>query len=139
MEIEPETVCRIVFKVRELIVGDDLMAAYDAEEGPDNDGFRLDEETLDAEPHDEHEHDLTYNELKSFIDDLPDDKQCELVALAWLGRGDNTKEDWPETVKLATERHTGHTAEYLLGMPLLADYLEEALQKFDISCEDFEV
>jgi hypothetical protein len=31
------------------------------------------------------------------------------------------------------------TASYLLGMPLLADYLEEGLSLFGQSCEDFEI
>jgi len=31
------------------------------------------------------------------------------------------------------------TAAYLLGMPLLADHLDEVLSQFDRSCDDFEV
>jgi len=62
-----------------------------------------------------------------------------LVALAWLGRGeDSNKDDWEDLVRLAYERHNDRTANYLLGMPMLADYLQEALQIFDVSCEDFE-
>ena len=30
------------------------------------------------------------------------------------------------------------TASYLIGMPLLPDYLEEALSLFDMSCIEFE-
>ena len=30
-----------------------------------------------------------------------------------------------------------HTADYLLGTPLLADYLEESLSQFGHSCEGF--
>ena len=32
-----------------------------------------------------------------------------------------------------------HTTDYLIGTPLLADYLEEALAAFGHSCEDFEI
>jgi len=30
--------------------------------------------------------------------------------------------------------YNGRTADYLLGIPLLADYLEEALAQFGLSC-----
>ena len=32
-----------------------------------------------------------------------------------------------------------HTADYLLGTPLRADFLEEGLSQFGRSCEEFEV
>jgi hypothetical protein len=38
----------------------------------------------------------------------------------------------------AARAHNGRTARYLLGMPLLPDYLEEALAQFNLSCADFE-
>ncbi|MGY8936375.1 MAG: DUF3775 domain-containing protein [Alphaproteobacteria bacterium] len=41
-------------------------------------------------------------------------------------------------VELTQERRNGRAAEYLPGMPMLSDYLEDALGQFDISCEDFE-
>ena len=51
----------------------------------------------------------------------------ELVALAWLGRGDYTLETWEEALDTARERHNERTAAYLMGMPLLPDLLSEAL------------
>ncbi len=65
--------------------------------------------------------DPLYNEIINFIDALNIDQQCELVALAWLGRGDYTANEWSDAVATARERHTDVTAEYLLGMPLLPD------------------
>jgi hypothetical protein len=64
------------------------------------------------------------------------------VALAWLGRDDNAVEGWPELGAEAARAHrtrTTHTADYLLGMPLLGDQLEEALSLLGKSCEDFKV
>ena len=60
----------------------------------------------------------------------------------WLGRDDNTIEDWPELCAepaCAHRARTTHSADYLLGMPLLSDQLEEALSLFGQSCEDFEI
>ena len=83
------------------------------------------------------EDDPTREELKAWIESMNLDEQCRLVALSWLGRGDYAKEDWAEAVVTAQQRHSEHTGDYLLGMPLLADYLEEGLAQFDLSCEDF--
>jgi hypothetical protein len=32
-----------------------------------------------------------------------------------------------------------HTADYLLGTPLLPDYLEDGLAEFGLTCEEFEI
>ena len=32
-----------------------------------------------------------------------------------------------------------HTADYLLGTPLLADFLEEGLAQFGLSCAEFQL
>ncbi len=78
-------------------------------------------------------------ELKAFIDAMDEDEQCELVALCWLGRGDFSTEEWDDAVAQARSRRHASTAEYLIGTPLVSDYLEEGLSKFDLSCEGFEL
>ena len=77
-------------------------------------------------------------ELVSFIHDLNEDEQIDLVALTWLGRGDGEIENWDELRAEASRAHNKRTATYLLGMPLLSDYLEEALSIFGHSTEEFE-
>jgi hypothetical protein len=77
-------------------------------------------------------------ELTSFIHDLNDDEQIDLVALAWLGRGDGDIENWDELRAEAARAHNKRTAAYLLGKPMRADHLEEALSKFGHSSEEFE-
>ena len=76
-------------------------------------------------------------ELVAFIRGLNVDEQVRLVALAWIGRGTYDKSEWDEAVALATQEHNRRTAEYLLGLPLLGDYLEEGLAAFGQDCDDF--
>jgi hypothetical protein len=82
--------------------------------------------------------DPTRAELASFINALNIDEQVQLVALAWLGRGTFTAEEFDEAVETARNERVVSTSRYLLGMPLLADYLEEGLDKLGISVEDAE-
>ena len=72
-----------------------------------------------------------YAELKNRIDDLEPDQQMSLVALTWLGRGDYSIEEWPEALAFAEETWTDHTAGYLIGLSLLADYLQERVDQID--------
>ena len=70
-------------------------------------------------------------ELLGAIRSLNDDERIRLVALAWVGRGTYTKEEWREAVDTARTEHSRRTAEYLLSLPLLGDYLEDGLAMFD--------
>ncbi len=72
-----------------------------------------------------------YQELKSTIEDLEPDQQVSLVSLMWVGRGDYSLDEWDEAIEYAEDTWTEHTADYLIGTSLLADYLEEGLQQFE--------
>jgi hypothetical protein len=63
----------------------------------------------------------------------------ELVALTWIGRGDYDADDWDDVLSEVEDTREKHTIDYLLGTPLLADYLEDALSQFGLSCEDVEL
>ncbi|WP_434734292.1 DUF3775 domain-containing protein [Rhizobium sp. YTUHZ044] len=78
----------------------------------------------------EHPDDVVEKELESAIWALNEDEQIDLVALAWLGRGDGDASEWDDLRHQAAEAHNNRTAAYLLGLPLLPDYLEEALDQF---------
>jgi hypothetical protein len=78
-------------------------------------------------------------ELRGFISALNEDEQIDLVALTWLGRGDGTIADWDDLRAEASRAHNSRTAAYLLGIPLLADYLEEGMAQFGLSCDEFEL
>jgi hypothetical protein len=129
LEIAPEKVAHIIIKAREYDskVGswDDTRKAGDAEDDPDS----ILEDFAD---------DPTRAELVSFINGLNDDEQAHLVALAWIGRGTYEPEDLDEAVATARRERVNATSSYLVGMPLLADYLEEGLEKLGISAEDAE-
>jgi hypothetical protein len=47
--------------------------------------------------------------------------------------------DWLTVREEAARAHNERTANYLLGMPLVGDYLEEGLSMFGYSCEEFEI
>jgi Protein of unknown function (DUF3775) len=129
LEIAPEKVAHIIIKAREYDskVGswDDTSKAGDAEDDPDS--------ILE-----DFANDPTRAELVSFINALNDDEQAHLVALAWIGRGTYEPEDLGEAVATARRERVNATSRYLVGMPLLADYLEEGLEKLGISAEDAE-
>ena len=83
----------------------------------------------------DHRDDPVVQELVAVIKSMSVDEQIDLVALTWLGRGDGGVEDWSELRAEAAGAHNRHTAGYLLGILLLADYLEEAASLFGIECE----
>ena len=82
--------------------------------------------------------DTDRSELSGFIRGLNEDEQVDLVALTWLGRGDGNLDTWRDLRTEASRAHNNRTGSYLIGTPMLADYLEEALSQFDKSFEDFE-
>ena len=86
----------------------------------------------------DHADDPAWSELVALIRGLNEDEQIDLVALTWLGRGDGDLDDWQDLRAEAARAHNKRTAEYLLGMPLLDDYLEESLSELDHSSEEFE-
>ena len=96
---------------------------YDAEVAP----------VEDTPSNAEHEHSIleatidnpTREELTTAIRGLNEDERIQLIALMWLGRGDADVAEWRNLLRLARERHNNRDAEYLVGTPLLADYLEE--------------
>ncbi len=129
LEIQPQTVYQLILKAREF---DDK----DAPGTPSEDATPA-EETIEADMH-YYADDPVAQEIKDTIEGLNDDEQAELVALTWIGRGDYTIEEWAEVVRTARQRRTNPTADYLLGTPMLGDYLEEGLVQFGLTVEDME-
>jgi Protein of unknown function (DUF3775) len=128
--ISSESVCFIIVKAREFDV-QDVVTDRDSGSNASDDGMAS---VLEA-----HADDLTLTEVRAFIAALSDDEQIDLVALMWLGRGDGTVEDWVDLRDEAQQHHNNRTASYLLGEPLLSDYLEEGLSQFGLSCAEFEI
>ena len=128
-DISTDKVCYLVIKTREFDIKSGAEEAEPAGSPPDSDSIEVLQDYYD---------DPTYQEIKTFVEDLNEDEQIDLVALMWLGRGDYTVAEWEDArdeAKRARDEH-GHTADYLLGAPLVGDYLEEALSQFGESCEE---
>jgi hypothetical protein len=129
LTVSPETVCFLIVKAREFDVKDQVTE-------PDPGSNPADDH--DVQVLEDHPDDPAEEEIRSMIASLSVDEQTELVALAWLGRGDYDAKDWAAAVAEAADR-TGKTADYLLGLPLLGDYLQEGLSMVGRTCEEFEV
>jgi hypothetical protein len=56
----------------------------------------------------------------------------------WIGRGTYEAYELDEAKETAEAEATNPTEDYLLGIPLLADYLEEGLTKLGIEIDDAE-
>jgi Protein of unknown function (DUF3775) len=130
LTISSESVCFIIIKAREFEVQD---VETDVDSGSNASDDKM-VSVLEA-----HADDLTRKELVGFIAALSEEEQTDLVAMMWLGRGDGTMEDWNDLRDEARQQHNNRTATYLLGEPLLPDYLEEGLSQFGFTCADFEI
>ncbi len=128
LTIDPDTVRLFILKAKAIAAG--LSSDYEA--GSEHE-VELDDQSRDGHLHDglaeEEEEDLTERELRALINDLNVDEAAELIALAWIGRGDFDPSEWDDVVAEARQRGQGRRASnYLLGMPMLGDWLEEGLE-----------
>jgi hypothetical protein len=129
LTISPEKVAYIIVKAKEFDAKDVLTDPGDSSDATDDKMMSVLED---------HANDPVRDELVSFINDLDDDEQVDLVALAWLGREDNSQGDWTELHAEARRAHNKRTAAYLLGMPLLGDFLADGLATLGYDPEQYE-
>ncbi|MDZ4792631.1 MAG: DUF3775 domain-containing protein [Hyphomicrobiales bacterium] len=127
MDIGTDKVAFIILRAREL---ESKVGAWDA---PGDEIDDVSETILEELPGD-----ATRQDVASFITALNDDEKAELVALTWLGRGEYEVEEWKAALDAARGEQTTSTQRYLLGDPLLADYLEAGLEKLGISPSEVE-
>lgn len=81
--------------------------------------------------------DLTGQELRDALAGLNGAELADLIGLWRLGEDDQrTADDWPEVLRDVEDQHPEHPVDALSEQPLLADMLEEGLQKFGLSCAD---
>lgn len=127
LAIDPDTVRLFAEKARAISadVSDGYSAGHDHE-------IELEDEARDAHRHDglaeEEEEDLTAEELRELIADLNVDETTDLVALAFIGRGDFSADEWAEAQSAARQRGNRRIAAYLMGMPMLGEWLEAGLE-----------
>lgn len=133
LAISAEKVAFIIEKAREFDVKE---AASD----PDSGSNPSDDDAVDVLADDGS--DPVGNELGSFMIALNEDEQIDLVALAWLGRGDGTIDEWDDLRARAVEARAEYrsprreTVHYLLGEPMLGDLLADGLDEFGIDWTD---
>ena len=78
------------------------------------------------------EMDVGAGELHAFVDALNEQEKAHLTAIAWVGRGAFEPEDYAEAVDTALTEATTPTADYLMGMPHLAENLEAGLDALGV-------
>jgi hypothetical protein len=130
LEVSLETLAYIIAKARE----------FDAEVPVDPDA------ATGSDPADDDEREIlldtpdnpTEQELRDAIDGLGPVERRELLALIWLGRADYDAASWPGALRQAQETAYANLTDYLVGTPLLGDYLEEGAAALGLSLEDFE-
>lgn len=118
MDLNPDTVQFIIDKAREFHVKEGVTIP-DEPLSPSEDWAR---QVLA-----DHADDSVFQEIKSTIEDLEPDQQVTLVALMWVGRGDYSADEWDAAIAEAKDSWNTRTAEYLLGTPMVADFLSEGL------------
>ena len=130
LSLSAQKVCQLIVKFREF----DVKVAVSIPDPGSNASDDAMISVLEDAPDDPARH-----EIASWISDMSEDEQIDLVTLAWLGRDDYSASDWPAVREEAARAHNQRTAEYLLGTPLVGDYLEEGLSMLGYSCGEFEI
>jgi len=116
-------------KVRQVITEARMFDAKEEDSDPDSGSNATDDNMADVL--EDMPDDATFAELTAFIRSLDEEEQVNLVALAWVGRGTYSPEEWNEAVAEARHAHNKRTAEYLTSLPKLGDYLEDGLSAIE--------
>lgn len=118
LDINPEKVRQIIDQARMFDAKEELSDPGSGSNGSDD---------MMADVLEDRSDDATYGELMECIRGLDEDEQSNLVALAWIGRGTYDASEWEDALAEARRAHNNRTAEYLITLPKLGDYLEEGL------------
>ena len=113
------------------------MREFDVKEGstdPDSGSNGADDNMIDVLA--DNGGDPVVREISGFINAMSEDEQIDLVALMRLGRGDGSIEEWADLRREAADGRNNRTASYLLGEPLVSDYLAEGLDEFGLTWSD---
>jgi hypothetical protein len=94
--------------------------------------FQMQGESGETEVRSPDDRDPAYAEIRATIEDLEPDQQVDLVSLMWLGRGDYGVDEWDNALADAGDAWNERTADYLIGTPLLAEYLSAGLEQLGI-------
>jgi len=123
LDISPRKIARVILRAREL---GSKVGRWDMP-GDDADADSI----LEGRPSDG-----TAAELASYIKDMNRDEQASLVAVTWIGRDTFDAAELEEAITTAKAERTTPTEDYLMGIPLLSDYLEAGLEALGFSLEE---
>ena len=129
LSISPEKVAYLIIKTREFDV-------QDANSDPDSGSNAIDDGMTDVL--EDHADNPVRQEIRGFVGGLDEDEKADLIALVQLGREDGTMEEWEAMRAQGLREHGGRVAAYLLGQPMVSDYLEDSLDQLGISIAEFE-
>ena len=130
LSISSEKVCFLIVKAREFDVQDVDTELEDGANPADDRMIDVLEESKDNP---------VEQEMRVFIAELGEEEKADLIGLLRLGRGDGAMDEWEAMRSEGHREYAGNVAAYLMGEPLLGDYLEEGLSQFGISCAEFEI
>lgn len=131
MELNAETVCGLILQARQF---DGKEAATDPDSGSDP-ADTASEDVPYKDTLQDTSRDSIEDVLKSEIAAMNEEQQAELVALAWIGRGDYTAEEFDEAKRQARDRATdGPAGAYLLDQPMLGDLWANGLAAVGEPC-----
>jgi hypothetical protein len=127
--VDLESLCRIILRAREY---EALIPDSDPDEGSD----AVDDGAMDAieDGFDEEGGDNPAEaELRAIIDDLADDEQAEVIALALVGTDAFDASEWDDALAAAAE-YVDATADWILDQPAFSTDLENGMAAFGMSC-----
>lgn len=128
LDMNPETVCFLISKAHEFHAKEDVVIPEKPNSPTDDWALQVLANHLD---------DPTYQEIHAAINDLEPDQQATVLALAWLGRGDYSLEEWDEAMQAAAaELSSSSLVPNLMSIPLVADYWQEGLDIHGYRCDE---
>ena len=129
LSVDLESLCRIIQRAREY---EALIPDTDPDEGSD----AIDDGACDA-IEDGVDEDGDGNpaeaELRAIIDDLADDEQAEVIALALIGADEFDASEWDDALAAASD-DVDATADWILEQPTFSTDLESGMAAFGMTC-----
>ncbi|WP_293678586.1 DUF3775 domain-containing protein [uncultured Phenylobacterium sp.] len=119
--LDPETAFFIVLKAREFHTKVELI-------DPDAASEPADDRAVDVLQF--HPDDSVTDELIAAIGSLNEEERLDLIALIWVGRGEYSLWQWQDARERARRIDPERVLDYILGMPMVSDFLEEGLSRF---------
>lgn len=127
LTVSLDTLSRLIVRARELEAQVPAIETDDEDDPTDSDDplAVLEDEANEA----------VEDEVRTLLEDLPEDEAAEVLAIAWVGRGTYDASEWDEAVETANEDDNDSVVDQLLDMPMLAGYLDAGLAAFDINVD----